>query len=357
MKRTNTAKWMEKQQRWQINVQKDGVRKSFYSGTPGRTGQREANKKADLWLDEGVEDQNTKVREAYLEYLTLIKETTSERNYTPKEQRWRCHIEPIIGGRSVSSLSDKELQDVINKAYTKGHLSKKTIMNIRGDLTGFVKYCRKQKLTSYVPEDLTIPAAAQHKEQIILQPEDLKILFSEENTTFNGKPEHEDYIYAYRLQVLTGLRPGELRGLKPNDYKDGKLFIRRSIDIKGKVTEGKNKNAKRVIYLSPLAQETIDKQISAFPPKEYIFPVATAYDYETHLYRYCEVHGLPHVTPYGLRHTFVSIAKTLPEGMIKSIVGHSKNMDTFGVYSHAIKGEDETISAALEAAFHAALEK
>lgn len=41
-KRTNTAKWMENQRRWQINVQKDGVRRSFTSSKPGRTGQREA---------------------------------------------------------------------------------------------------------------------------------------------------------------------------------------------------------------------------------------------------------------------------------------------------------------------------
>ena len=72
MKRTNTAKWMEKQQRWQINVQKDGVRKSFYSGTPGRTGQREANRKADLWLDEDIKNQNAKVNQIYLEYNQLI---------------------------------------------------------------------------------------------------------------------------------------------------------------------------------------------------------------------------------------------------------------------------------------------
>lgn len=39
-KRTNTAQWEEKYQRWRIAVQKDGVRKQFYSSTPGRTGQR-----------------------------------------------------------------------------------------------------------------------------------------------------------------------------------------------------------------------------------------------------------------------------------------------------------------------------
>ncbi len=42
-KRTNTAKWMENQNRWQVNVQKDGVRRSFTSSKPGRTGQRKAN--------------------------------------------------------------------------------------------------------------------------------------------------------------------------------------------------------------------------------------------------------------------------------------------------------------------------
>ena len=50
MKRTNTAKWIESAHRWQINVQKDGVRKTFVSAKPGRTGQREANAKADAWL-------------------------------------------------------------------------------------------------------------------------------------------------------------------------------------------------------------------------------------------------------------------------------------------------------------------
>ena len=51
-KRTNTATWNGKQ--WRIAVQKDGIRKYFYSSTQGRAGQREANAKADAWLDSGV---------------------------------------------------------------------------------------------------------------------------------------------------------------------------------------------------------------------------------------------------------------------------------------------------------------
>ena len=73
------------------------------------------------------------------------------------------------------------------------------------------------------------------------------------------------------------------------------------------------------------------------------------------LRRCCEYNGITVVTPYELRHTFVSIAKKLPEGMVKSIVGHSKSMDTFGVYGHAIKGEDAAITAALDDAFRSVL--
>lgn len=40
-KRTNTAFWIEKEKRWCIVVQKNGVRKRYYSSAPGRTGQRE----------------------------------------------------------------------------------------------------------------------------------------------------------------------------------------------------------------------------------------------------------------------------------------------------------------------------
>ena len=69
MKRTNTAKWIESAGRWQINVQKDGVRKTFTSAKPGRTGQREANKKADEWLDIGVKTERIKVSDAWEQLL------------------------------------------------------------------------------------------------------------------------------------------------------------------------------------------------------------------------------------------------------------------------------------------------
>ena len=76
-KRTNTAVWMEKQQRWQIKVQKNGERRAFTSATPGRTGQREANRKADAWLDDGISNTRVLVKAAYADWLADLQLTTS----------------------------------------------------------------------------------------------------------------------------------------------------------------------------------------------------------------------------------------------------------------------------------------
>lgn len=344
MKRTNTAKWMEKQQRWQINVQKDGVRKSFYSSTPGRTGQREANKKADLWLDEGVENPKIKVAEAYMQYLDEVQKETSERNHRNKVQRWNCYIKPVIGVRTVSELGDADIKKVLDSAFSKHHLAKKTLMNIRGDLTAFIKFCRRSKKTSYVPDDISIPAAAQVVGKNIFQPEDLKKLFEHDETIYKNKIIKDPYIRAYRFQALTGLRPGEIMGLKPEDYVPGYVYIRRSITVDGKTTAGKNKNAARSVALQRMAEEIVQAQLQDFPQNQYIFGISNERHYREMLQRYCKHNGITKIVPYALRHTFVSIAKHQPEGTVKSVVGHSKNMDTFGVYGHFFEGEDREIA-------------
>lgn len=358
MKRTNTAKWMEKQQRWQINVQKDGVRKSFYSGTPGRTGQREANKKADLWLDEGVENQKIKVCDAYEEYLDAVKSTTSYGNWRPKNSRYVHHIFPVIGVRSVSSLSDGDLQEVINTAYAKYKLAKKTLESLRGDLTAFLKFCRKNKYTSYVPEEIVLPSAAALSEKQILQPEELYILLHSDKSVYNRKVVPDTYIYAYRFQALTGLRPGEIIGLRLSDWdkNENVVYIKQAINNNKEKTRGKNENARRAVYLTPMAQEVIEEQIRVYGENERIFNISTENNYLKRLKKYCAYNKITYISPYELRHTFVSVAKELPEGYVKTVIGHSESMDTFGVYGHAIKGEDAAITTALDEAFHTALD-
>lgn len=345
MKRTNTAVWMEKYNRWQIKVQKDGIRKTFYSSKPGRTGQREANAKADAWLDDNIINTRLNVKKTTDEYVEQLKLTTSKSHYRQYEYYINNWINPKIGNLKIEALNEQHLQNIINAAYNKG-LAKKTLQNIKSCMSSWLKFCRMNKYTTLFPENLSIPKGAPTKEKAILQPEDVKKLFVSDNTILNRTETYDIYVNAYRFQVLTGLRPGEIIGLKWSDIIGDIVNLRRSINVHGEETKGKNENARRTFQLSAYAKSIIDNQRSMLKSNQivsqYVFPnkYGDSVPENTYYLRWCKYRDYNNFTTkttlYELRHTFVSIIKTLPEGYLKQLIGHSKDMDTYGIYSHEI---------------------
>lgn len=359
MKRTNTATWYESKRRWQIKVQKNGIRKTFYRRFPGRAGQRECNAKADAWLDDGVENPNTKLSRLTAEYLENLKLTASTSHYTQYEKYLRLYIDPKIGNVRISDLHEQHLQSVIDYGYSK-KLAKKALQNIRGCITAFMKYCRKCKYTTLFPEDLTIPRGAVSKPKSILQPDDLRKLFNIDSTEYRGKPAHELFINAYRFEVSTGLRPGEVIGLKWSDIANSTVFLKRSINVYGEETNGKNENAQRIFTLTEISRAILNVQREHQEQNGIETECVFSDEYgecvkENRYYKrwvhYCEVNGIQKTTAYEMRHTFVSVVKSLPEGYLKQLVGHSKDMDTYGVYSHEFLGDSKKTAELVEDIF------
>lgn len=358
-KRTNTAVWLEKYKRWQINVQKDGKRRSFTSSKPGRTGQREANAKADAWLDDGVENSNVRIGELLDSYLQNVQEKTSYSNYRKEKTHVDCYIRPAIGHKKISSINNQDLQTILDKAFrTTNHkndetheLSRKSLQNIRSTISAFLKYCRRQNLTTLSGELLEIPKAARYQTKRILQPESLRTLFSVDTTVYYGKRIFDPYIHAYRFAVMTGVRPGELQGIENSDIHGNSIYLTKAINYYGEVTQGKNANAIRTITLSPLALQVLNDQCKISSASKYVFEIQDTRDFRRCWQRYCKSNQIEVTSLYELRHTFVSIAKTLPEGMVKSIVGHSAQMDTFGIYGHALTTDSSETSQALQSRF------
>ena len=349
-KRTNTAVWLEKYERWQVNVQKDGKRRSFYSTKPGRAGQREANRKADDWLDKGVSSRRKTLADVWPEYLQQRQLTTSESNWQPIESRWRTWIEPQLGRKRLEALTDQNLQDVLDAACAAGR-SKKTLQNLYADLTGLLKFARKCGYTAYKPEELAIPAGARCKPKRILQPDSLACLMRSDETIWRGKIIKDPYIHYYRLAVLTGMRPGELLGLEWQDLGRGAAYLQRSRNVRGDITEGKNENALRTVALSSFAVQELEAQRALTGGARRVFADASESTIRHRWQAYCDYNGIPYCSLYELRHTFVSIAQTLPEGQLKNLVGHSRNMDTYGIYAHPVQGQTELISTSLDAIF------
>lgn len=366
-KRVNTAVWLEKQQRWQIKVQKDGVRKTFTSAKPGRTGQREANRKADDWLDDGISNTTKRCSELWDDFLISAKATAGSSYVEQIEKFGRNYILPVIG-----DLSAGMLQDVLNRAYKEGclnpdgkrksagNLSRKTLQGIRGVEMAFVKWARQHQYTSLRPEDeVVVPKGARTKGKRILQPDSLRILLSTDTRVIRGKVETDENIHAYRLAVMTGLRPGELLGLRVGDVAGNRLHLSRAINTLNEETSGKNENALRVLILHPLAVAELKAQLQqrafeegGLTEDDPIFLLRNEQSLYNYWRLYQRCNGIePPISLYELRHTFVSmIEDAVSPAQLRRMVGHSKSMDTFGWYSHAVEGRADAAALAVSAA-------
>lgn len=360
-KRTNTAVWMEKYSRWQIKVQKDGERKTFYSSTPGRKGQREANTKADAWMDDGILKDRIKVSVAYNDFLTYKVGTISRGHYSNYESQGRIHILPVIGNKQVSSLNEVDIQKVINQAYKKG-LSRKTLQDIRGTLSAFLHYLRSKKIIKLTTENITIPRNAPVKEKRILYPKYINVLFSKDDTTYRNGVVKDWYINAYRFYVAMGLRRGELCAMLKSEQPQRAMRITGSINKFNELTEGKTENTQRAPILTPLAQKILDDQYrmlsAAGISSLYVFPDEFGDRTDPNrLYKrwmaYQKHHDFdPTVSLHELRHTWMSICKMkVPEARMKPIAGHSASMPSFDIYGHVVDGELEATANLMQSAF------
>lgn len=378
--RTNTAKWYPTLKRWQINVQICGVRKTFSSSKPGRTGQLEANRKADRWLDvqmSGAANDGgivrKRVKDAVDEYALhraelfalsqkqappssldglALRDYGSDRQYISNLNTW---VKGAYGARWVSSIGDAEVQDILDKAKAAGR-ARKTISNIRNAVAQWLKYCRRKRYTKYKMDEVGIPEGAKSGKRQILQIEDLRKLFTSDKTLYRGKEVVDRFIHAYRLEVLSGPRPGELMGLDWQNWDGGEMLrIDRAINVDGYETTGKNDNALRVLRLALLAQQELHAQHlqCGRPLRGRIFPdILSQSGLRKRWYAYCDYNGIPHVTLYELRHTFVSVVQhRLPDYLLKPIIGHSKSMDTHGIYGHDFDGFEDETATTLDAVF------
>lgn len=370
--RKNEAKWIESRKRWQINVQVEGERRTFTDTTPGTKGKILCEHKADRWVKDGVIDKDTRIDKLFDRWIEDLKLSTSRDHWKQYEGYGKNHILPYIGAKKISRLTQNDFQRIIDTAYKnpKGtqsidKLSKKTLTNIRACLMSFIKYCRGEKATAWHPETLTIPAGSRKLKKTILTAEDINTLFTVSTTMLRGNEVEDRLVHAFRFQVLTGIRPGELIGLQEGDIKGSRLTIDRSINIHGETTDGKNENAVRTYTLDDHALKVLDdqkqmlKQLGWISP--YIFPGHDRNHLkEQTLYkswkRYCRSNGITNaMTPYEMRHTFVSVNTNMPDSLKKLVVGHSENMDTQGIYGHEKADDMDTAAVYISDAFKAIL--
>lgn len=360
--RTNTAAWSDKYHRWQIQVQRDGKRKTFYSSTEGRTGQRECNAKADEWLTKGLENENAKVSvviDRWLETLKPTRKMQSSAYYSQCESLCRNHVAPYIGNKRIGKVTEGDIQRILDRMAKDGK-ARRTISSTQACISAWLKYSRKNKLTALRLEEISTPKGKPKKVKRILQPSSIEILFSVDTASCHKNRIEDYYVNLYRFIVATGCRPGEILARNKADIESGMMEISTSYNQRREMTDGKNENARRIVPLSSTAIKILEQQRDVekrngtfstllFPDKDgsYITQNKLYYNWQ----RYCKSNGIPPISLYELRHTFVSVCKKMPRELLKMVVGHSEDMDTLGVYGHEVDGEREQAAAMIDNSF------
>lgn len=353
------AQWQEKRRAWVVKVQKDGMRKAFQSSTPGRKGKREAEAKADEWLES--EQSEMPFQTAWKMFLDYQLKHNGKANYCNHESIGRIHLLPNIRATNVSKIKPMQWQECLDIAIGEGR-SRRTVVNIRSTISAFMTYADRMRWRTIALRkgDLKVDKAPAPKKKRILQPDAVGRLMHNSTVTKRGKVEEAFYIHSWRFFVLTGMRRGEVYGLQWDDIDGSVIHIQRSINRLNEQTDGKNENARRDVMLSSMAVEVLDAQKKMLAARHiesnWVFPDEwgersdpnKAYKQWRYFCREYDIRS----TIHEMRHTYISILKNdMPEQMLKDLVGHSVNMDTYGVYGHVVNGEMERAKNIMDSTF------
>ena len=343
--------------------------KAIYRNVLGRT-QAEARAKLKQAIEEAkIVDQTKAKKYTVGEWMDVWFENYAKVKVRPSShQTYRGyidnHIKPNIGKIPLSKLTSLELQKFYKKLLSSGRveriesekqskgLSPKTVRNLHQIIASAMKLAREQKLIAVDPTDGCALPKVEHRE--------MKTLPVEQLASFLREAKESGVFELYYVELATGLRRGELLGLKWEDLdlERGDLRVKRQIArINGEVVEAplKTKNAYRTL---PLARDTIDvldqqkKKVGASP---WVFPGPTgdpmSPDSVLHmLHRVLKRAGLPRVRFHDLRHTFATLA--LQNGVdvktVSGMLGHYSAGFTLDTYTHVTTSAQRQAAEAME---------
>ena len=286
------------------------------------------------------------------------KQSVRPRTYERYEELVRLHIVPALGRHELQKLSAQQLQAFYAKKAEEG-LSATTINHFHNVLHKALDTAVKWNLVARNVCDLVSPPRRKQFEVHPLTLEQVHKLLS----VVDGH-EMEALI---KLALATGLRRGELMGLKWQDINvdAGVLQVRRILSRvpskmpgKGYVeAEPKTQKSRRSVVIAPFALEALtqhrERQLEAklkagdaWQEHDYVFCTSIGThlnptrDMLDQLKALLKKAGLPDIRFHDLRHSAATLLLSVgvhPK-VVQEILGHSQISITMDVYSHVLPG-------------------
>ena len=272
--------------------------------------------------------------------------------------RYRLMIEqytiPCIGSIKLTKLTAHDLQKLYKELMESGRTNRKsghgspglsstTVRNLHLMLHNALNRAVKERLILRNPTEDCIAPKVQKFEMQILQPEHIK--------TYLDAADKRGLLPMFYLELVSGLRKGELVALQWSDLDEanGTISVSKqaSWDAEHKLilSRPKTGNSIREVSIPQDAVELLKQEHAKHPDNPWMFPSGrTGEMYHpdsivTLHKRILKDAGLDHIRFHDLRHTFATLA--LQNGVdvktVSSMLGHYDAGFTLRTYTHATR--------------------
>ncbi len=293
-----------------------------------------------------------------------VKSTVRNSTYERHEEIVRLHIKPTLGRVGLKKLTPAHVRGLYSEKLDSGRLAPATVRKIHSTL---------RKALSQAVSDGLVPRNAADVKAPRPTPEEMRPLSEDEARAFLEavRRSGERFEALYVLAITTGLRRGELLGLRWDDVdlERGTLRVGRALVREGSrhtLGETKTKRGRRQINLTPRTVNALkahrkkqleEKMKLAVLYKDHglIFAsgVGTPINPENLVKRsfkpLLEKAGLPEIRFHDLRHTCATLllGRGVHPKLVQELLGHATIAMTLDTYSHYLPSMGDQAAGAM----------
>ncbi|MBN1370440.1 MAG: tyrosine-type recombinase/integrase [Anaerolineaceae bacterium] len=348
--------YQRKDGRWVAQLSVDGKRLSKYFKT-----QRDARawvKEMQTKINEGLTylGMNVTLEEYLKEWLLTTKMTLRPKTFIQYTQIVNQHILPALGSRKLQDIRPDMIQTCYNHWIAQG-MSARTVRLNHAVLHKALNHAMKLGMIGRNPTDLATKPRITKTE--------MKTFDDTQVRTFLLAAQGARLYALFNLALTTGLRQGELLGLKWSDidWNTRKISIQRQVQrLRGQgviFSEPKSSAGRRKIAIGKQTvevlrthyqQQQIEREFAGdrWVENDLVFPstLGTPLDSRNLFRIFKEIlqqTSLPNIRFHDLRHTAATLLlqQNVHPKVVQERLGHSDISLTLNTYSHVVPGMQE----------------